>query len=551
MLDGGVDVVWAYRAISPAEDQPALLRFTFARPPTGERKTLRFYPLPMEPSPGTVVAHAVLGQNLYIFFSDGSCYRLDPPDRPLVAQAADQTYDFLERSLPDSSVPLSLCGDDKHDSLWAVVPANTGEAVRLQELQENIEEPTASDTEEGEKEESPTANAPSGETASVQATGYTLIRYNRSRWLKVCDIPTFFDNHTSCRLSAYGGVCRLVFESGDSPGKLLLASFENGQWSEPTTIEDLPADRLIAVFSTAEALVLVTRDSENKVSAITLSNGKWTQGKPLLLSSGQPLKYDPNTLSIATLGDDLVAALLSTATDTDAETISAGIWATGGGKPVADPSEISLLTAGGDGSSGEDMLTIVTIVIFVIMLVTVLTKRHGSLLLEARVPAGYMLASLPKRLVGFVIDFLLVALFCSPILAPTDMVEQIDLSGDWMEELSYMVMQDPQRVFLWTMVFSAVFVAYATAFETILAATPGKLLLGMRVCSENGQQCSFAAILLRNVLRFELVPQFRPTAILIVLTRNKQRFGDLVARTIVVEKARAARRIHRVGPPSS
>lgn len=61
---------------------------------------------------------------------------------------------------------------------------------------------------------------------------------------------------------------------------------------------------------------------------------------------------------------------------------------------------------------------------------------------------------------------------------------------------------------------------------------------GCRVTSEDGGPCSLGAIIVRNVLRcVEFFPRFGfvPMLILVFLTRNRQRLGDLVARSVVVE----------------
>ncbi|MHC4090405.1 MAG: RDD family protein, partial [Planctomycetota bacterium] len=93
------------------------------------------------------------------------------------------------------------------------------------------------------------------------------------------------------------------------------------------------------------------------------------------------------------------------------------------------------------------------------------------------------------------------------------------------------------------LVAASVFVTYLTMFEAAMGATPGKRLNGCHVVDERGQPCRFRAILLRNVVRFvELFPAFQlmPAILLIILTRNRQRLGDLVARTLVVERRAAA-----------
>ena len=89
------------------------------------------------------------------------------------------------------------------------------------------------------------------------------------------------------------------------------------------------------------------------------------------------------------------------------------------------------------------------------------------------------------------------------------------------------------------MIAVGVFALYGIVFESIFGATPGKLALRLRVFDNHARKPSFSAIVLRNLTRFEIYPvaQFAPIAILMALTRNRQRIGDLIANTIVAEKA--------------
>ena len=82
------------------------------------------------------------------------------------------------------------------------------------------------------------------------------------------------------------------------------------------------------------------------------------------------------------------------------------------------------------------------------------------------------------------------------------------------------------------------FIAYSTVFELWWAATPGKRLMGARVVDEHGNRCGPGRIVTRNVLRtVEFFPflDLVPTLMLILLTRNRQRLGDLIGGTVVVQ----------------
>jgi uncharacterized RDD family membrane protein YckC len=85
--------------------------------------------------------------------------------------------------------------------------------------------------------------------------------------------------------------------------------------------------------------------------------------------------------------------------------------------------------------------------------------------------------------------------------------------------------------FLWMLI---VFLAYSY-LEGRFGKTPGKWLVGIRVLGSDLQPCGFGRAFLRNVLTLvDGFFSFMVGALLVALTENWQRLGDMAARTIVV-----------------
>lgn len=90
--------------------------------------------------------------------------------------------------------------------------------------------------------------------------------------------------------------------------------------------------------------------------------------------------------------------------------------------------------------------------------------------------------------------------------------------------------------FLWAIV---VFVAYSY-YEGRSGKTPGKWLMGIRVLGADLRPCGFGRAFLRNLLTFvDGFFSFLVGALLVALTENWQRLGDMAARTIVVADERS------------
>lgn len=95
---------------------------------------------------------------------------------------------------------------------------------------------------------------------------------------------------------------------------------------------------------------------------------------------------------------------------------------------------------------------------------------------------------------------------------------------------------------LWLM--GALLVAYFPVMETAFGGSVGKLVTGIRVVNIRGERPAFWQALVRTLLRgFEVNPfQFCgiPAAVLVLVTPNRQRMGDLLARTYVLRRADVA-----------
>lgn len=76
---------------------------------------------------------------------------------------------------------------------------------------------------------------------------------------------------------------------------------------------------------------------------------------------------------------------------------------------------------------------------------------------------------------------------------------------------------------------------YFAIFEWLYGATPGKLILGMRVVMDDGKPCTFVAAILRAILRLVDGFFFGLPALSSMKEPLLQRIGDKSAKTIVVD----------------
>jgi uncharacterized RDD family membrane protein YckC len=93
-----------------------------------------------------------------------------------------------------------------------------------------------------------------------------------------------------------------------------------------------------------------------------------------------------------------------------------------------------------------------------------------------------------------------------------------------------------QNFWLWTSLALLAFLYYS-ALEWFFSATGGKSLLKLIVLDTDGDPCSLGASLKRNLFRFiDWLPALYVLAAVVVLvTPNRQRIGDIIASTIVTK----------------
>jgi len=85
------------------------------------------------------------------------------------------------------------------------------------------------------------------------------------------------------------------------------------------------------------------------------------------------------------------------------------------------------------------------------------------------------------------------------------------------------------------LVLFALWFLYYVALEATLGATLGKLLVGVRVRTVAGGPIGWLAAVARNVLRAVDVGLFCIGAVLIWTSPRRQRLGDRVANTVVIQ----------------
>lgn len=531
-LAAGNDIVWIYQTRIDPPDAFKRLYFAFM---SLDRKELRFHPLNQADTGGEVFRAAVRGRFLHAFFRDGTHIRWEPEIRRL---AGPQTA-FWELKLPDAYVPQALAGDASADVLYAVVPGRIAEALdnaaqaeaRQDETPRAASQPAAATRpglQIGPAPDPPPSTSAFPTTRPVLSK-YCLVRYERGVWRRDREIAGFFDDQSACLLAVDQATCDLYFARTAPTEGVWHARTERESWSAP---EPLPAARwndLLACARGDDKSFVLTRGDDGALALLSREPDGWrTQRRIELPAEGA-------TAERRNFSAALSAHTISAAWTDPAGRIRAALW-DASGEPRAAPHEVIALRPMPVSERLQSLREYAPFVVLGLALIYVFSRRRQSVLYPAALQAGQRLCGHGRRLAAFCLDAVVVAPLALPILY--GWTKHFDADRDIVESVQIAMSEHFVELFWRWLAALGGFVLYSSIFEMLRGGTPGKLLLGCRVVSEQGQRCSVRAILLRNVFRVvELFPglDFAPLLLLVFLTRNRQRLGDLVARSVVVE----------------
>jgi uncharacterized RDD family membrane protein YckC len=516
--EGGADVIWAWRRLELAEGRGQQV-FAFAR--DGEM-TPSFFVYPMEPTSGEILRAGVAGNQLHIFFKDGTHYRLRPPSGRNRSGPITKN-DFPELKLPKGRVPRAVCGSPSTDTLYAIVNRETAELIA-----------------EAEPRDADTAGLAAPPVAWGQVDT-ALASYATGQWRTLAPLPAESAAAKRLWLAGRQESPVVIFEPIEPAGGLVHAEFADGRWQKPNPIPEVSAGAVFDVCATDDAVVVITRSDPDADGAIAFTpvywvKDAWQTGDALTVAEAE-LRTQPENIAFSRLDAQILATWLLPGENSP--TAHAARWPIEGGAPLSPPARVRAVEAISTPMIDERSQLLVTIGALTLLMIIVMVGRRDSFISDLPVPEGYVLARLSRRAVAAIIDLSAVSLMVYPMLViPWLAANGVRMDEHFQEQFALAWNQDESGVFWRWLIAAGIYAFYGTVFEAILGATPGKLAMRLRVFNHRAQPASFLSTLLRNLLRFEIYPFFQFAAIVIVLalTRNRQRIGDLVANTVVAEK---------------
>ncbi len=521
LLAGGAKVLWAVRTAQGSDgDKFDLL---IRRPGGKWRKLSRFQGDPSAIVPGAGSLHVVASgadPSITVFsLSSGKEMTLDS-----MAPGGK----WPSRNPPSAMSPISALGKSSRDGFIAAV---AHESDRLS-----------------------TTTATS--RPAVKNSGLTILQTVEGKWETLCelrDIPGAVGARVSIT-SAENWVYILIVAK-EHPARMLAwnTSDNKGRWIDA----DLPPEphQPLSLQTLKNRAVLVTiaqkpwgppsraggvdPDSSGMRLAIhELEAGKIAakpqpityQGSPLVITDQSP----PLTCSLGKPDESQLVLLWR-----QGETYRCAMADING--QIAENKEVKALTRAVSEFDAWSVVGYLLWAIPPIMLLLILMSQKDRPLVTLPLPARFIPSAFIKRLAALLIDWLPISFIVSIALtiARPDLIMTFDDMKEMFFEQQPQAM--PPELVMGMVVSFLVWMAYGSIMEFKFGATLGKKALRLEVVSLDGKRPSIFQAIMRNLIRpIEIIvlPILMISVSLSFLTRAHQRLGDLIARTVVVEKTR-------------
>ncbi|MBI5866423.1 MAG: RDD family protein [Planctomycetes bacterium] len=367
-----------------------------------------------------------------------------------------------------------------------------------------------------------------------------------------------------------------------------VVRFDGQDWApvsgcEPIKTSDYRGRRRPRLLAFGQDLLAVWRQDDGRLLGATLpiNGGSWTVGEPL--DAGKAAGFwvttenAAATLVVAQSGDgdtETLAGWRIVTDDGGRISWTSVSWQTSASEPAAAPTrfddaigfnqQLALVTRGAAGRSSlvfaragqpptepnadvaavfdapirqaykQELVRMGTFLLLVLLLIGLFVFRRDSVTRILVLPPNMAVALSIQRLVAALIDLTAFA-WSAAYFTDVEIVSSLQLLFSWGVFSGPNTALPPPNVVLWWGLTAFGYSVYCFVMEAALGRTIGKLIVGTRVAGENAQRPTFGQAAIRNAMRLlELTPQFWIFAFLIVMSRNRQRLGDIFARTIVI-----------------
>jgi uncharacterized RDD family membrane protein YckC len=477
-------------------------------------------PLTFQPQVGKIVWAAARREWLHVFFDDGRHFRYGTRGIS------------IDRNLPDTFLPLALAGDPAGQRLIALVPGW---------LAAKMTSSTSALFADDEPEAIPAATQPASapRPASGPAEdfeGFWLVTFTGRDWQPWWPAPVALNAEPAkAALAVTGRDVHLFWSADQTPTDVQHAVLAEENWSHVVAVSQgwtghwrqvVVADPL----STPRVVISLSQTAPKgdgfRLRLAVLRDGAWTVSEPIGSADGpRTFASTEADVALAAVGDQL--ALFERLPKGRVQYLSLNLNGQTTGPEAFIPAFDPKPTPAVPTHIAEPL----SVFLLVFVLGIVMWRRQETIVEAIPLPTGTALASLGARALAASIDLFPALAITAPWWWPL-VQEESFASGPVLRPGLW-----PMDVYLAWLAIRVIYSSYSFFFESLTGRTPGKRLTKTRVINLDRHRPTYKQCAVRNFVRLlEMDPllQVFPALIVLIVTRNHQRLGDILAGTVVV-----------------
>jgi len=488
--------------------------------------------------PPGVAAATVCRGYLHLFFENGSHQRVSP------------SGSAVQLVLPGRVKPLCVGGDPTEEVLYAIAevevpstapyeaaaigPAATRPSSRsVQPVTTNRGQSLPMTTSQARTDTQLPTPTPLT-TASQASPLFAMYRFHRGQWTRVALLPPQFKPTAGHLICTGGGQVHLFSWAPHQGQPVWYRCWAECVWGQAEKIPVPPKAVPSAAMVLNRSPVLVTLSSpepgRTEVLSLYRDGSEW-QTVPIRAAADAGFDVASDRLRVASYHDciALVGRLGKKGQ------LQVGLWSPTSGAIKEPPRPLPRWPERAKAPLQPRLPQVAVFVILGAVIALTLWWRQESLTRTVELPTHLELAELWRRVTASLIDLAPALVITAVYWLPLVLQLRRDVA---LEDLSETEVAERYGVFLWPWLYARIlYAAYCGLAEYRWGTTPGKRLMRLRVVTLDLTRPALKQVVIRNGIKIlELqVPDLIALLVFVVLTRNRQRLGDVLAGTTVVQ----------------
>ncbi len=485
-----------------------------------------------EPQPPGVVAAACCGQDIHLFFADGTHNRVG------------RRRTSPQLVLPGRAVPLAVAGDTPETTLYAIAELKPAVEPPVASTTRSTTQPRTALPTRGRRAPLPTTHptsAPEKADRAVRLTTTTatseptcaMFRFHRGQWTVVAKMPGAWNAGDDQQMCADGGQIHLFCRPPHADAPVRYFRWSERGWTAPESVP-VPEGAALGeamIVNTYLILIAVKPVAQGRcvVTSMRYTGGKW-QASELRPPTDLPIEGPPRRIGIAPYHDSVAMA----GTFGRKGSLQVGLWSPMDGTVKEAPKTLPRWPEKTGSTSDPRLPQIIVFAILGAVIALTLWWRQDNLTRPIILPPHLQLADFWRRLLAALIDLIPAIVITAPLWLPAFRQLHHDLM---FEELTQSEMAERYAGLAWPWLYTRILYALSCGVtEYRWGTTLGKRAMRLWVAGNDLTAPNLKQVVIRNVLRvIELHPDLIALLVFVLLTRNRQRLGDVLAGTVVIE----------------